>query len=335
MNIRSTRAFRLSPPGVGQGVSCDADGAFVDTVPLLKRSPENIWEPRDCNELSDDLGARFGVPIDMSSKAAGLAAIAQALNSYDLAYAQLVTLHLEFPEPPSLAKSAAPRSDLIRFIRELYRSRLIKLDWDPDEHPRWPEGAPDSQGGQFARKDDDVGGQDSSGNGNDASGDFHRRDGEDGAFDNGVYHPDQDAAQLDLTAGSAEQLRLNRLQHNTQMYAEIDAWKKKGFVVTTSVSFRNPMTGIVAISDYVVSMWVPDPASFFTTLVLEPILVRDVKTGSGGLTENQKDVYPHILGGRLVIPVGPRAAAAGFTLDELTLIQELYVGKELPSDTVH
>jgi hypothetical protein len=29
-------------------------------------------------------------------------------------------------------------------------------DWNPDAHPRWPEGAPDSQGGRFAPKDDDA-----------------------------------------------------------------------------------------------------------------------------------------------------------------------------------
>ena len=45
-----------------------------------------------------------------------------------------------------------PRSHLIEFVRELFRCGLIKADWDPNEHPRWPAGAPDSQGGQFAPK---------------------------------------------------------------------------------------------------------------------------------------------------------------------------------------
>ena len=40
---------------------------------------------------------------------------------------------------------------------ELQWSGLLKADCDPDEHPRWPAGAPDSQGGQFAPKDDDTG----------------------------------------------------------------------------------------------------------------------------------------------------------------------------------
>jgi hypothetical protein len=34
---------------------------------------------------------------------------------------------------------------------------LLKADWDADEHPRWPAGTPDSQGGQFAPKGDDTG----------------------------------------------------------------------------------------------------------------------------------------------------------------------------------
>ena len=44
------REFRLSQPGSGRGVSCDADGAFIGAVPLLKRSSVNgiqKWQPRE------------------------------------------------------------------------------------------------------------------------------------------------------------------------------------------------------------------------------------------------------------------------------------------------
>jgi len=45
------REFRLSPSGSGRGISCDANGAFIGTIPPLKRSRANgkdDWEPGDC-----------------------------------------------------------------------------------------------------------------------------------------------------------------------------------------------------------------------------------------------------------------------------------------------
>lgn len=35
-------------------------------------------------------------------------------------------------------------------VRQLRISGLLKQDWDPQKHPRWPAGSPDSVGGQFA-----------------------------------------------------------------------------------------------------------------------------------------------------------------------------------------
>jgi hypothetical protein len=94
-------------------------------------------------------------------------------------------------------------------------------------------------------------------------------------------------------------------------------------------------TGTPIVADYVISIWVPDPATLFLLPKLEPILARDVKTGDGGLTGNQKEVYPYILAGGEVIPVGWKAALAGFDVGFATTIRELYVGHDLPSDTVH
>src|ERR1700678_732247 len=147
--------FRLSPPGSGQGTSCDAQGAFVGGIPLLKRSRGNSrdhWEPRDCAQLSKQIGADFGLPIDMSSKVGGLNAICNALNDGDIARAKIATVLLGIPDPPRLIKGAGSRSDTIKFIRNLEWSGLIKADWDPDEHPRWPAGTASSQGGRFAPK---------------------------------------------------------------------------------------------------------------------------------------------------------------------------------------
>ena len=149
------REFRLSPPGSGGGVSCDANGAFIGTIPLLKRSnalDEDRWEPRDCGELAKQIGGQFGLPIDISSKLGGLKAISNALNDGDVARAQIATVLLGIPDPPGPANGVHPREAMIRFIQDLDWSGLIKADWNPDEHPRWPTGAPDSEGGQFAPK---------------------------------------------------------------------------------------------------------------------------------------------------------------------------------------
>ena len=65
------QVFHLSAPGTGCGVSCDANGAFISDIPLLKRSiidGRERWEPRECGELSKAIGESFGLPIDMSSK---------------------------------------------------------------------------------------------------------------------------------------------------------------------------------------------------------------------------------------------------------------------------
>jgi hypothetical protein len=118
----------------------------MHSVPLLKRSEKNQWEPRDCVGLSEDIGTLLGLPIDISSKIGGLRAISNALNKGNIAQAQIAAVLLGIPEAPSLKKNAHTKSEMIKFIRDLDWSGLIKADWDPVEHPRWPAGAPDSHG---------------------------------------------------------------------------------------------------------------------------------------------------------------------------------------------
>jgi hypothetical protein len=151
------REFRLSPPSKRQGVSCDENGAFIGTIPLLERTRANgkdRWLPIDGGELSEQISSHLGLPIDMSRKIGGLRTIASALNSGDVARAQIATVLLGIPDPPRLSKTVNARDEMIKFISDLHWSGMIKADWDPDEHPRWPAGAPDSQGGQFAPKSD-------------------------------------------------------------------------------------------------------------------------------------------------------------------------------------
>lgn len=127
-----TREFHLSPPGKG-GVSCDTDGAFVGAIPMLNRLRKNgkdEWNLRDCEQLSEQIGAHYGLPIDMSSKIGGLRAIANALNEGDVVRAQIGTVLLGIPDPPSLSKGVCSRDQMIKLIRDLHWSGMIK--WDPD-----------------------------------------------------------------------------------------------------------------------------------------------------------------------------------------------------------
>jgi hypothetical protein len=80
----------LSSRGNG-GIFCDEGGAFIGAVPMLARTHRNgkdEWRPRDCDHLSEELSAQYGLPVDMSSKGGGLAAIAKALNEGDVVRAQ-------------------------------------------------------------------------------------------------------------------------------------------------------------------------------------------------------------------------------------------------------
>lgn len=145
------RHFALAA-GRGSGVSCDETGLFVDDVPLLKRTRDasEQWQPRPVSDLNRDLSERYGLPVDCNGKAGGLAAVARALNRGDILHARIAALHLEFPDPPALTKARADAREVLSLARQLRASGLLKADWDPSKHPRWPAGTPGSVGGEFA-----------------------------------------------------------------------------------------------------------------------------------------------------------------------------------------
>jgi hypothetical protein len=137
----------------GFGISCSKDGVFVGSVPLLSHGSANEadqWQPRAASDLNRELRQCYGLPVEFDSKIAGLATVARALNRGDLLHAQIVTLHLQIPDPPRLTKAPHSAEDVIELARQLKASGLLKADWDPTKHPRWPAGSPDSVGGQFA-----------------------------------------------------------------------------------------------------------------------------------------------------------------------------------------
>ncbi len=132
------RAFSLSGKRGAEGVSCDVDGVFVGGVPLVQ--PPSVgrqhWTARQVAEINKELTARYGLPIDIASKAGGLALIAAAFNCGDLAMAAIAAVQMQFPDPPPLAKRARNPDEIARRAGELGHSGLLKFFWNPAQHPR-------------------------------------------------------------------------------------------------------------------------------------------------------------------------------------------------------
>jgi hypothetical protein len=146
------RSFALSETP-GRGVYCGEQGAFIGDVALLIKQRDlagyQKWTVRSLSEINRDLSKRYGIPVEFKVKASGFATVARALDRGDIVLAQLAMLHLQLPDPP-LANTVAFSKET---ARKLLSSGLLKADWNPDEHPRWPRGTPDGIGGEFAPKD--------------------------------------------------------------------------------------------------------------------------------------------------------------------------------------
>jgi hypothetical protein len=147
------RRFALSSER-GRGIFCGEGGVFVGGVPMFERAFGNDssehWRPRPRLDLNRDLSKRYGLPIEIDSRMERLAGIGRALDRGDLAYAMMATLHLNLPDPPDPTKLAVPYRDPVDLARNLKVSGLLKADWDPSRHPRWPAGSPGGIGGEFA-----------------------------------------------------------------------------------------------------------------------------------------------------------------------------------------
>ncbi len=141
----------------GEGVFCDADGLSIGEVALLQRASDSgdarPLRPRAAAELNRELSLCYGLPIEIQRKIGGLEAVAQALSRGDIAHAQMVALHLRFPDPPDIEKAPGDVRAIVDLALRLDASGLLKGDWDANLHPRWPAGSPDSVGGQFSPKD--------------------------------------------------------------------------------------------------------------------------------------------------------------------------------------
>ncbi|RBP05158.1 restriction endonuclease fold toxin 5 of polymorphic toxin system [Roseiarcus fermentans] len=144
--VWSIPMFRLAP----RRVECDDNGLRVAGTPLLKRGAHGTWAVREEGDVGRELQKLYGFPLDVGCKRGGLAVIARALNSGDLARAQVATLLLKLPDPPATDGAVPDALQKRRLAHELTASGLLKTDDDWDaEHPR--TGTPPNPG-WFATK---------------------------------------------------------------------------------------------------------------------------------------------------------------------------------------
>ncbi len=92
----------------------------------------------------------------------GLNVVARALNDGNIALAQIAMLNLRLPDLPSPQKTS-PSEHSLEIARALWESGILKsTEFEPAKHPRWPRGAPASQGGRFRAANDDQAGTEGS-----------------------------------------------------------------------------------------------------------------------------------------------------------------------------
>ena len=131
----------------------------MGAIPLLERSlgsgpgGQDQWQTCPVSDINHELSKCYGLPIEFDRKLSGLQVVARALSRGDVIHAQIATVHLGIPTPPVLTKSVQTAGEIIDLASQLSASALLKEDWDPAQHPRWPAGSPDSIGGQFAPAD--------------------------------------------------------------------------------------------------------------------------------------------------------------------------------------
>lgn len=150
--IKTEHHFGLTKRGLG--VSCDEDGLFIANIPLLEKTQNynggEVWAVRALTFLNKELTSIYGLPVDLTSKINGLSTVANALSSGQMARAQTVALHLRLPNPPEVRKAQSHTAEARDIASRLIFGGILKADWDPDKHPRWPAQSAGGAGGEFA-----------------------------------------------------------------------------------------------------------------------------------------------------------------------------------------
>ena len=142
--------FRLSAEGIPCGISCGKHGVSVGGVALLEKAAGTGWGVRPLNQLNRELSERFCLPVNFAPKLPGISVVVSALEGGDIARAQVATLLMQIPEPPEFGAKAIPAAELYETALHLHAGGMLKTDWDPSKHPRWPASSPDGTGGEFA-----------------------------------------------------------------------------------------------------------------------------------------------------------------------------------------
>jgi hypothetical protein len=93
-----------------------------------------VWAARDERDLGGDLSRVYGFPVDVRAKLSGFATVASALQSRDIAKAQIAALLLRLPDPPPPAAVALNKSAERRLSEDLIACGLLKADdgWDEE-----------------------------------------------------------------------------------------------------------------------------------------------------------------------------------------------------------
>jgi hypothetical protein len=129
--MKIDRYFRLSEiPGTG--VHCSLQGLFVGQIRLLEQTSIQggrlEWRARPSNEIERDLRESYGLPLELTCKLSGLTEVGRALDRGDLVRAQITTLLLQFPDPPSEAKKARGFDEVVDLAKRLQASDLLERD---------------------------------------------------------------------------------------------------------------------------------------------------------------------------------------------------------------
>lgn len=73
LDLSRAETFRLREGGV----ACNSRGLAVGATPLLRAAPDGRWAVRPIDEINRELSAGYGLPVDVSGKAHGLASVAR------------------------------------------------------------------------------------------------------------------------------------------------------------------------------------------------------------------------------------------------------------------
>jgi hypothetical protein len=195
------------------------------------------------------------------------------------------------------------RDDFVEFVRVLDASGLIKADWDSDEHPRWPAGAPDSQGGQFARQDEAA----ESNLADSSHADRERSE----ASDNADVNPTGARPRKDFDSSASNSTTAD--DSNDDLFEPAVYRGDYHDEVVQNLARYLRSKGLKVETELPMEMADGSGGTRIDILVKGKIVFGiEVKTGDNPYpTDSQLYVYPHMMMGGSVMATNPRIATVG------------------------